>query len=576
MPSNPWEGATATEANPWDGPTTDVPAPAKKVKPAPPPPDISQRYAAEKANMGTNAKHLMSDLASDITAPGAPPTGFDPSKVMEGAVDSGIGMAGKAISGLAAAPGAVMGAIKGVLGGKPKEGDSSVFTPAADTQAQVEDSLMSAQPKPSPTSEYVQKVAAVPMSMAKTVGKATGGSWGRVLGDEAAGETIGDVAPELAATAMGKPEAKRAALTHKEGREAHIMDQGYQLPPNATPGRANSTISTVGKKDVIENHVILKNQKNTNRLAKKELGIPESQPLDEGTVIAQRAKLGKPYEEVKKLPFSAKQDATLQKQLKAIQEPDRLIQESFPGFKVANETAQDVGVVADAAKIKPAAAVELIKRLREDARHDLSRREISSAEKTTAMNKIKIADHLEDFVDRSVGGYLKTVKNTGVSPTLIKDLRTARREIAKSHNIQEATNLETGDVNATAIGNLRDKGVPLTGGLKTIAIARKVAPDVVKKTDGLRRANQFSYGDAGWAGAGAVAGALAHGAVSPATALGAAGAAAARPLASHIATTKAYQKNFVRPKGAVKGTDISRSLKMGAAEQTPWRKKEDQ
>jgi hypothetical protein len=523
------------------------------------------------ANKSTNAKHLMQDLASNITTPGAPPTGFDPSKVMEGAVDSGIGLAGKAISGLAAAPGAAMGAIKGVLGG---DADKSLQG-AADTQAQVEDSLMSAQPKPSPTSEYVQKVAAVPMSMAKTVGKATGGSWGRVLGNEAAGETIGDVGPELAATAMGKPEVKRGALTQKAGREAHIMDQGYQLPPNTTPGRANSTISTVGKKDVIENHVILKNQENTNRIAKKELGIAESQPLDEGTFIAQRAKLGKPYEEVKKLPFSAKQDATLKKQLKAIQEPDRLIQKSFPGFKVANETAQDVGV-ADAAKIKPAAAVELIKRLREDARHDLSRREISSAEKTTAMNKIKIANHLEDFVDRSVGGYLKTVKNTGVSPTLIKDLRTARREIAKSHNIQEATNLETGDVNATAIGNLRDKGVPLTGGLKTIAIARKVAPDVVKKTDGLRKANQFSYGDAGWAGAGAVLGGLVHGAVSPATGLAAAGAAAARPLASHIATTKVYQKNFVRPKGAVKGTDISRSLKMGAAEQTPWRKKEDQ
>ena len=192
------------------------------------------------------------------------------------------------------------------------------------------------------------------------------------------------------------------------------------------------------------------------------------------------------------------------------------------------------------------------------------------------MDKIRIADYLEDFVDRSVGGYLKTVKNTGVSPTLIKDLRTARREIAKSHNIQEATNLETGDVNATEIGNLWDKKVPLTGGLKTIAIARKVAPDVVKKTDGLRKANQFSYGDAGWAGAGAVAGALAHGAVSPATAIGGVAAAAARPLASHIATTKAYQKNFVRPKGKVTGTDISRSLKMGAAEQTPWRKKEDQ
>jgi len=227
-----------------------------------------------------------------------------------------------------------------------------------------------------------------------------------------------------------------------------------------------------------------------------------------------------------------------------------------------------------------------VKQLREDARHDLSRREISSGEKNAAHAKLEVATALEDMMDRGIRNHIRNIETTALDPVppglknMVQDLRTARREIAKSHNVQEATNLETGNVDAAKLASMRDvKKVPLTGNLKKIANARKVSPDVVRNSDGVVPSPEFSVGDIGMA---AVGGLLSHGPVGVVS--GAAAAAAARPTARASVTSRGYQNRVVKPKNSTTRTGLGAdavggeaALSMGAAapQNTPWRKQDE-
>lgn len=426
------------------------------------------------------------------------------------------------------------------------------------------------QPKTS-AGKVLTEAIGIPARAVGDAFKGAGRSVGRILGNENAGEAVGEVLPAALPlknmpALMREARATRsvAPLTQRETARAETVDAGYGLMPNSNKSKTNSALSVLGKEENVKNTLTLKNQEVTNNIAKKELGLDDTHHLDEGTFVAQRAPYYQKYDAVKDMPFKIKVDQTLIDKVNSLGDKTLDIQASFPEYRGSPDTARAQNLVSKSSPvIAPRATVELVKKLREDARHDLSRRELSSSEKDAANAKIDIANALEDQLDRGLAAYVRTVKDPKVAATALQDLRTARREIAKSHNVQDATNLVTGDVDATKIGAMKDKGVPLSGGLETIARARKTAKDVVRNTDGVTPKAEFSIGDMGMAAGGALLGTAAAG---PAGAAGLA-AAATRPAARALATSRGYQNRMVRPRGRVsqQDPDVVAPLAMSSA-----------
>jgi len=99
---------------------------------------------------------------------------------------------------------------------------------------------------------------------------------------------------------------------------------------------------------------------------------------------------------------------------------------------------------------------------------------------------------------------------------LLERLRDARTKIAKSHDVERALNVGSGDIDAAVIGRMLDRGAPLSGGLETIGrfqqAFRPFARDVagvptpgVSGTEGLAAAHLGITGHAagmGWLPAG--------------------------------------------------------------------------
>jgi len=492
-------------------------------------------------------------------------------------------------SGLASsAAGAVVGGVHGLATGDASTGVNTALNIAEHGTYQPRTEM----------GRFTTNMLGVPTALAKEVGGAVGGSIGRVAGNENLGQTLGEAGGELAGAASGARKLPAAIkesfatkkiipMAQKDAATARTIDDGYGVMP--TKGRdtwVQSGITSVAKEPKVKNTLILKNQENTNKLAKQDLKLEDSQHLDEATFVGQRAPHYAAYERLKNLDIKFKPDEELLAKVNGLSDKTLNIQESYPEFRASTDVSRAQNLVTKSApEVSARATVELVKQLREDARHDLSRREITSSEKNAAHAKMDVATALEDMMDRGIRNHIRNLETTTLEPippglkNMVQDLRTARKEIAKSHNVQEATNLETGNVDAAKLAALRAKGTPLTGNLKKIANARKVAPDVVRNTDGVVPSPEFSVGDIGMA---AVGGLLSHGPIGVVS--GAAAAAAARPTARALVTSRGYQNRIVKPKNSTTREGLGANaiggeaaLSMGAAapQNTPWRKQDE-
>jgi len=158
------------------------------------------------------------------------------------------------------------------------------------------------------------------------------------------------------------------------------------------------------------------------------------------------------------------------------------------------------------------------------------------------------------------GGLLKE-KSNAARKTLIDDWKAARQTLAKVHNIEESTNLQTGHVDPAKLKKLRDAGAPLSGNLSKIVDAHEAMGDVVKSVEkgnkSALRASDSSIGQAvlkaGHSMAAAALGAGAGGAVGgPMGALAGGGAGLVIPLAARkVMASKLYQQYMGAPSPTV-------------------------
>lgn len=243
--------------------------------------------------------------------------------------------------------------------------------------------------------------------------------------------------PELAVMAGMLPGAraafsnpsKSAALksqnSFKDETWALAQKEGYVTPPSAiNPTWVGNRIEGIGGKAAIGQDAALRNQPVTNKIARREAGLAENEPITEGTLSAARATMAAPYREVASLnPLAA---SALEK-----------LQQTRVDAKVFWNHYNRSG---DPASLKEAQRLD------------------------------KNAQMYETAIDK--------IASRQGSPDLLNQLRDARVRLAKNHEVDRALNVGTGDVDAKVLGRMLDKGKPLTDGLATIGRFANAFPSV--------------------------------------------------------------------------------------------------
>ena len=203
----------------------------------------------------------------------------------------------------------------------------------------------------------------------------------------------------------------------------NAREEGYVVPPSAAGGNwFTRRLESIGGKAALGQEATVRNQEVTNKIARREVGLPEDQPISVGALNQRRDVLAAPYKEVAALNKQAAKDLEELKQVRHDANNQYRFYDVHP----------DPKVLAEAERLS--------------ARAELLEKQLEAAAK-------------------------KAMK-----PQLIKELREARQAIAKTYDVERALNVATGDVSAAVLGRAVDKGKPLSGGLATAGEFQQAFP----------------------------------------------------------------------------------------------------
>ena len=272
-----------------------------------------------------------------------------------------------------------------------------------------------------------------------------------------------------------------AARNARAAQMNSVLEQGRQAgfkvsPSQVNPNIVNRTLESIGGKAATQQSLSAANQDVSYMLAQRESGLDPSQALTPENLAAARETAAAPYREIAKLSPSA---AAKLEAWKAANAESRLQWNYFnrqgvpEAFKAATK--------ADTAAGRALQAIE---------------------DETTALNV----------------------------PYLKPELQIARTQIAKIHSVERA--MAGSSFDPAALSAQASKGVPMTGGLKTIADMYKDFPKAMARpqiggavgvnqllpllTGGAGATTGAALGGGAGAGAGAMAGVMAGQALPPA------------------------------------------------------------
>ena len=256
-------------------------------------------------------------------------------------------------------------------------------------------------------------------------------------------------------------------------------NSGYVLPPAAItdkPGLVSSLLAGWSGKIKTQQEASMKNQEVTNRLAAEGLGLPKDTVLNPQVFEDVRAEAGKAYANVVKSIPQVSSDPAFQAEVAALGGANSTAARISPNI-TANPGIQGLRDELMAVPSFPTeAGVEVVKELRLNGNQNLkaigdpSRHALGMAQR-------EAADAIDNLMERNIVATGKT--------DVISAYREARRLIAKSYDVEGATNSATGDVNARGLARLAVKGRPLTDQLKEIADAALAFPKAMQTPAGL-------------------------------------------------------------------------------------------
>ena len=260
---------------------------------------------------------------------------------------------------------------------------------------------------------------------------------------------------------------------------------GLAIPPElAQPGAGTRLMSAAaGEEGPIQ--LAKANQQNVRRVALNELGLSPDTQLNSAAPFKQaRDKVAGPYNKVRKLPTMVADDVTLN----AL---DALIPDST--LIGANTSTKAItGIINDAKKkvsngINGQDLLRNVEQLRTRARKTYNNKSADLAALDRADAEMGVANTLESMIESNI-----------FDPRLLDDFRGARKQMAKSYAYQDATDLNTGVVDATKIAERTAKDNALTGDIATLGRVAGNFPDAFGGVSSDVRFGRLRR--AGWAG----------------------------------------------------------------------------
>lgn len=328
-----------------------------------------------------------------------------------------------------------------------------------------------------------------------------------------------DITPSIANQTLKDARASGAVVTPE-----------YSKANGGSGGGATGTIASLSGSEVKMQQTLSKYNARVwaPKVAAEEVGL-NGQPLTPAALDQAAQQASGAYTAVQRVgDFTP--DATLVSDLKKLGarkpedtptpeaiEPDAAIGGASPGFQPMTSTS----------------VVQAVRDLRADARALYKNVQDPEALRQARATR-GAADALDDFIQRQ----LKAPASEGGKglPNLADAYVAARTRLAKIASIKDALNPATGSIDGSSLATDLDNGVPLTGGLKTIAMTAKAFPKVMQVPERLPSSTGPTVLEQG----GAVT-ALLHGNIPAALAM------FARPIARARVGMPGFQNKMVNP-----------------------------
>jgi len=258
--------------------------------------------------------------------------------------------------------------------------------------------------------------------------------------------SVGGKLSGMLANSQAKADAFNKAIAPKKALLEQAQEAGYVLPQSAVnPTFVGNILEGAAGKDAMTQATALKNQPITNALVGAEIGADE--PLLPSVIKAARETNYKPYQNVANMPSTAN---------------------GYTGL--GNNAMQTANQDLQALKLARADAQGWHRAAEKSGRPD----DLANAHKFDAQ---------ADALDARLTQRASSLGN----PELMDALNNARREIAKTFDVEKAANVSTGDVSAPILGRMHDANPnKMTGNLKLIGDMANTFRPYVREAEYIR------------------------------------------------------------------------------------------
>lgn len=412
----------------------------------------------------------------------------NPVSNIESALQMGTGMAGTVIGGVHG-----LGKTLALLAGGKSFEDAAVG--GADT-VRDDQQTFTYQPRTEGSQEVMGSLGEV-MSLPGRAAGSVLGSAGSLVGPktEAAGQSIGEILPDVATTLYGAPPLVRAlrkgAATKAATKEAATLKATQDAVEKSYANGARIDAFNYGKEAGFKTPAMLVNDGDltvTERFARPQNVLHDANKFNEAVTV-QRAKaiLGEdgpaltadsfrkaeeramaPYREIEQLPVipfkpEFRDAVTKATGLSKLKPDERAAIGQSP------KAMEDINRMLEAAQgldsVSGESAITMIKKLRDDYRDTVSGAG-GLAEKSMGAVKKNLADAIESQLDQS-----------GLPPDLLKRYQQGRKEYAQIQQLKDATNQSTFQIDLQKLAKAKANGELMTGELGKLAdYANEFAP----------------------------------------------------------------------------------------------------
>lgn len=252
-------------------------------------------------------------------------------------------------------------------------------------------------------------------------------------------------------------------------------DNGYVLPPSMIterPGAVASTWAGISGKVKMQQAASARNQSVTNELGAAALGLPRDTTLTDSVFEKVRRDAGRVYEDVASALPQINVDGQFREEMLELSGANGAAAADFPDL-VNNKDIEDLSTsLFDTEKFRPRAGIDLVRALRFKANANL--KGFGGPEKLAlGLAQREAANAVDNLIERNLAAAGK--------PNLVNAYRAARKMIAKSYDLEMATNTANGEIDAHKLGALLAKGRPFEGEMKRIAETANSFPKATQR-----------------------------------------------------------------------------------------------